>query len=145
MLVMRLPDLVCEDADLTSDGPPGTTRDSKHCPRSHHRGTWKDGSPPLDRFTDGSGWACPGIAPDGSACGYELRTSPVPPLRGSELREHLGRVVREAWVACAYEQDDPKPSHLAGWDELDEWNKEVDRRIGDAVTSEVARLGYPHE
>lgn len=57
-----------------------------------------------------------------------------------ELREHLGRVVRETWVVCASEQDDPKPSHLTGWDELDDWNKEVDRRIGVAVAAEVARL-----
>jgi hypothetical protein len=64
----------------------------------------------------------------------------VTPLRGSELREHLGRIVRETWVACAGEQDDPNPSHLVGWDELDEWNKEVDRRIGDAIAREVARL-----
>lgn len=61
-------------------------------------------------------------------------------MQGAELREHLGRVVRETWVACAAELDDPKPSHLTGWDELDEWNKEVDRRIGDAVAAEVARL-----
>ncbi len=51
-----------------------------------------------------------------------------------------GRIVRETWVACASEQDDPKPSHLIDWDELDEWNKEVDRRIGDAVAREVARV-----
>jgi hypothetical protein len=68
------------------------------------------------------------------------RTFPSAPLQRSELREHLGRIVRETWVICAGEQADPKPSHLAGWDELDEWDKEVDRRIGDAVASEVARL-----
>ena len=81
------------------------------------------------------------MAPDGSACGYELRDIPASPLQGDELWEHLGRVVRETWVDCAAGQDDPKPSHLVGWDELDEWNKEVDRRIGRAVASEVARLG----
>lgn len=113
---------------------------SQYCPRRPHQGTWAHGSPPLDKFTDGTGVACPGIAPDGSACGYELRTLPATPLRGDELREHLGRIVRETWVICAGEQDDPKPSHLVGWDELDEWNKEVDRRIGDAVAREVARL-----
>ncbi len=112
--------------------------DYPRCPGTGHRG-WPDGIG-LDRFTDGSGWACPGILADGSACDYELRTFSPLPMQGEELREHLGRVVRETWVACASEQDDPKPSHLAGWDELDEWNKEVDRRIGAAVASEVARL-----
>lgn len=114
---------------------------SRYCPRQHHRGSWEHGSPPLDKFTDGSGWACPGLAPDGSACGYELRTFPGVPLQGDELREHLGRVVRDTWVACASEQDDPKPSHLTGWDELDDWNKEVDRRIGDAIARELQHLG----
>ena len=123
-----------------ADAPSRETRISQYCPRGRHQGTWEHGSPPLDKFTDGSGMACPGIAPDGSACGYELRTFPAAPLRGDELREHLGRIVRETWVACASEQDDPKPSHLIDWDELDEWNKEVDRRIGDAVAREVARM-----
>lgn len=113
---------------------------SKYCPRGRHRGGWEHGSPPLDRFTDGTGWSCPGILADGSPCDYELRTFPAPPMEPAELREHLGRVVRETWVICAGEQDDPKPSHLTGWDELDDWNKEVDRRIGAAVAAEVARL-----
>lgn len=39
----------------------------RRCPRQH-----KDGAKhALDEYTDGSGWACPGLAPDGSACGYE--------------------------------------------------------------------------
>lgn len=45
------------------------------CPRGKHRGNWPHGAPALDRFTDGSGWACPGLLADGSVCGYELRTS----------------------------------------------------------------------
>lgn len=48
-----------------------------------------------------------------------------------EKREYLGREVRNVWVAFAKEQADPKPSHLVGWNELDEDNKEVDRRIGE--------------
>lgn len=56
-------------------------------------------------------------------------------------REDLGRLVRETWVEFAREQDDPKPSHLAGWNDLDEANREVDRRIGERVAAaERARI-----
>ena len=48
-------------------------------------------------------------------------------------REALGRRVREVWVEWAREQPDPKPSHLVGWDDLDEGNREVDMRIGEAL------------
>lgn len=50
-------------------------------------------------------------------------------------REALGRLVREVWVECASELPSPKPSHLLGWDDLDEWNKEVDRRIEERVAA----------
>jgi hypothetical protein len=53
-------------------------------------------------------------------------------------REQLGRMVREIWVAAAREHPDPKPSWLVPWDELGEWDKEVDRRIGEAVASHAA-------
>lgn len=49
-------------------------------------------------------------------------------------RERLGRLVREAWVAYVREtQPNPKPSHVAPWEELSEWDKEADRRIADAL------------
>jgi hypothetical protein len=50
-------------------------------------------------------------------------------------REPLGQLVREVWVACAEEAGDTKPSHLAGWEDLDAWNREVDMRIGVAVAA----------
>ena len=50
-------------------------------------------------------------------------------------REALGRLVREVWVECARELPGPKPSHLLPWDDLDDWNKEVDRRIGERVAA----------
>jgi len=53
----------------------------------------------------------------------------------SDPREQLGRLVRETWVACAEEAGDTKPSHLAGWDDLDEDMREVDMRIGEAVAA----------
>lgn len=48
----------------------------------------------------------------------------------NEHDDRLGREVREVWVRYAREQPNPKPSHLVGWDELNEGDKEVDRRIG---------------
>jgi len=51
----------------------------------------------------------------------------------------LGRIVREAWVAWASEQPEPKPSWLVPWDELSESDKEADRRIGEAVALSVRR------
>lgn len=50
-----------------------------------------------------------------------------------ELRESLGRVVREAWVKWAGTRRDPKPRHLAPYDQLSEEDKEADRQIGLAV------------
>ena len=48
-------------------------------------------------------------------------------------RESLGRLVRETWVEWAREQPTPKPSWLVSWNELPEPDKEVDRRIGEAL------------
>ena len=48
-------------------------------------------------------------------------------------RETLGKLVRETWVKYCLETGDFKESHIKGWDFLSEWDKEVDRRIGEAV------------
>ena len=50
-------------------------------------------------------------------------------------REALGRLVRETWVKWASEQPGPKPSWLTGWDDLDDGQREVDMRIGEAVAA----------
>jgi hypothetical protein len=52
-------------------------------------------------------------------------------------RESLGQLVRAVWVECARELPNPKPSNLLSWAELDKWNKEVDRKIGERIKSEV--------
>lgn len=49
------------------------------------------------------------------------------------LREALGKAVRDEWVRWASEQPNPKPSHLEAWETLNEQDKEVDRRIGEAA------------
>ena len=51
----------------------------------------------------------------------------------SDLRERLGRRVREVWIAWAREQPAPKPSWLVPWEQMTEPDKEVDRRIGAAI------------
>ncbi len=51
----------------------------------------------------------------------------------SDLREFLGKLVRAEWVKWAREQPSPKPSWLQSWDELTEPEREVDRRIGEAI------------
>jgi len=51
------------------------------------------------------------------------------------IREQRGRLVREAWVTWAREHPAPKSGWLTGWDELDEMQREVDMRIGEAVAA----------
>jgi hypothetical protein len=52
---------------------------------------------------------------------------------GRDIRETLGRVVRDAWIAWAKEQKETKDSWFSPWEELGEPFKEADRRIGMAV------------
>lgn len=60
-------------------------------------------------------------------------------------RERLGRIVRETWVAFCRATGDDKPSHLAPWDELSEWDQEVDMRIAEAVLAAAAIPEAPME
>lgn len=53
--------------------------------------------------------------------------------RRRELRERLGRRVREVWIEWAKTQPNPKPSWLQPWEELTEPEREVDRMIGEAI------------
>ncbi len=50
-------------------------------------------------------------------------------------RDWLGRLVREEWIRWATEQPSPKASWLVPYDELDESDKEADRRIGEQVAT----------
>lgn len=54
-------------------------------------------------------------------------------------REALGKIVRATWIEWAKEQPNPKPSWLVEWDGLGEPDKEVDRRIGEAIVMYVAK------
>lgn len=68
---------------------------------------------------------------------------PVPLLTDS-MRDHLGRVVRLAWIRWAKMQPDPKSSWLVPYDELSEPEKEADRQIGQAVIEDInaVRLAF---
>lgn len=59
-------------------------------------------------------------------------------------REKLGQIVRQVWIEKARTLDNPKPSNLLPWEELDEWNQEVDRCIGEEVGKAAFRqvVGY---
>ncbi len=48
-------------------------------------------------------------------------------------REHLGKMVRRAWIDWAETQPEPKASWLVEWDGLSEPDKEVDRQIGETL------------
>lgn len=54
-------------------------------------------------------------------------------MEPAEPRELAGRLVRQVWVEWAREQPNPKPSWLTPWEELDEGQREVDMRIGEAL------------
>jgi len=69
----------------------------------------------------------------------EARATP-PAEDSGHTADTLGRIVRDAWVAWAKRQPDPKPSWLIPWDECDEQTKDADRWIGIHV---AAYLGSP--
>jgi hypothetical protein len=59
-------------------------------------------------------------------------TVEVPPLDPA-MREFMGKLVRAEWERWAREQPNPKPSWLTPWDQLTEPEREVDRRIAEAI------------
>lgn len=64
----------------------------------------------------------------------------------SDVREKLGKIVRDAWVAAVLELvPDPKPSWIEPWETLeDPFQREVDMRIGEAVAAvEHAKSSNP--
>ena len=56
-----------------------------------------------------------------------------------DRRISLGKLVRNVWVDWAFEQPHVKDSWLLTWSEIDDDQREVDMRIGEAV--EEATLG----
>lgn len=66
------------------------------------------------------------------------------------IRDALGKLVRMAFMKFTLEranavQTAAKPEHLRPWDQIPEWEKELDRQLGEAVyfhaAEEIVRLG----
>lgn len=57
-------------------------------------------------------------------------------------REHLGRLVRSAWVQWAYEQPVRKAHWLTAWEDLPAPEREVDRRIGERIAARATTLTH---
>lgn len=70
-----------------------------------------------------------------------MATDPnIDEIRRKFARELRGRIVREAWVAWAHEQPDPKPSWLEPWELLGTDDREAGMRIGDAIAATYVPL-----
>lgn len=54
-----------------------------------------------------------------------------------EYRDYLGHCARLAWIEYCKKTGDTKPSHIAPWEELSEWDKEADRVIGEALAAVI--------
>ena len=74
---------------------------------------------------------------------FVARRPPAPTAAPVALdREALGRRVRTLWVDFARQQPNPKPHHVAPWEDLDEPNREVDRIIGETLTREAVEWAF---
>lgn len=60
--------------------------------------------------------------------------------QNENLREHLGRALRAAWLAWARRQPNPKPSWLLPWEDLPAEHQEVDMCMAEAVLARVLEL-----
>ena len=57
------------------------------------------------------------------------------------FREYLGKLVRQTRIDfCIETGHDQKPEHIAIWDQLSDWDKEVNMRIGDELYDNIERL-----
>jgi hypothetical protein len=52
-------------------------------------------------------------------------------------REYLGKIVREVRIECEHLLANPDPSRLVPWEELNGWEKEIDRKIGERIAQSV--------
>ena len=56
-------------------------------------------------------------------------------------REQRGRFVSLCWNAQIYKHfEDPKPSYVADWDDLPEWQRETDCDIFEAIAAQVTSV-----
>lgn len=55
-------------------------------------------------------------------------------------RESLGRIVRDAWIERCKLKPNPRPDHVAPWEEMPEFDRETDRVIAEAVLAHLMSL-----
>lgn len=133
-----------DGVEKMEDSYRGRTRGCEECggtlPYSHGWVKTKEGG----HIACPSDWIITGIKGEKYPCKpdiFEKIYAPADEAEGDLFDEEmLGRLVRDTWVEWAQEQPDPKPSWLLPWDELDEGQKEVDRRIGRAVAVRAVDL-----
>jgi hypothetical protein len=66
----------------------------------------------------------------------------VPREGASELAEQLGRRVREIWVAHAAGLPSVTPAKVAPWEQISDWDRQVDIAIGLELYAMGERAGY---
>jgi hypothetical protein len=56
-------------------------------------------------------------------------------------RSQKGRFVALCWIGQIFKHfQDPKPSYIADWDDLPQWQRETDVEIFERIEQEVSRL-----
>jgi hypothetical protein len=75
----------------------------------------------------------PPIEDIGEAAETAAEALSIRPVGPRPSREELGHRIREVWVRWAREQADPKSSWLLPWEDLDDGQREVDMRMGEAL------------
>ncbi len=56
------------------------------------------------------------------------------------LREVLGRAIRIAWLKRCRLKPDPRPEQKAEWEEMNEFDRETERCLADAVMETLLHL-----
>jgi len=54
-------------------------------------------------------------------------------------RENLGRIVREVWVDYCLDHNDHNANNVRSWEHLSEYDREVDRLIGEKIKRVVIK------
>ncbi len=85
----------------------------------------------------------PGWERDSAAAVYDQIRAFVDISKGSTAKltpEQRGRFVAVCWTAQIYRHiPDPKPSYVADWDDLPEWQRHTDIDIFDAIEEHLLR------
>jgi hypothetical protein len=76
---------------------------------------------------------------------YELVRTLITTSQGAAdklSRTQKGQYVALCWLTHIYKHfPDPKPSYVADWEQLPEWQKETDADIFEHISHEISQLG----